>query len=46
MTEYLLVVVGLSGIWKEKQKLGVTFNSDTIGGIDFKKISKLTICSA
>ena len=38
--------VGLSGILKGKQKVGVTFNSDNLGGIDFTKISKLTMCSA
>ena len=35
-----------SGILKAKQKLGVTFNSDKLGGIDFTKFSKLTMCSA
>ena len=35
-----------SGILKAKQKLGVTFNSDKLGGIAFTKISKLTMCSA
>ena len=35
-----------SGILKAKQKLGRTFNSDKLGGIDFTKISKLTMCSA
>ena len=30
-------------ILKEKQKLGVTFNSDKLGGIDF---TKLSMCSA
>jgi hypothetical protein len=35
-----------SGISKAKQKLGVTFNSDKLGGIDFIKIAKLTMCSA
>jgi hypothetical protein len=44
--EYAIVAVGLSGILKAKQKLGVTFNSDKLGGIDFTKISKLTMCSA
>ena len=29
-----------------KQKLGVTFNSDKLAGIDFTKFSKLTMCSA
>ena len=43
---YLLDAVGSSGILKGKQKLGVTFNSDKLGGIDFTKISKLTMCSA
>ena len=35
-----------SGILKAEQKLGRTFNSDKLGGIDFKKISKLAMCSA
>ena len=35
-----------SGILKAKQKLGVTFNSDKLGGIDFTKILKLSMCSA
>ena len=43
---YLIVAVGSSGILKGKQKLGVTFNSDKLGGIDFTKFSKLTMCSA
>ena len=43
---YLLVAVTSSGILKAKQKLGRTFNSDKLGGIDFTKISKLTMCSA
>ena len=30
-----LVAVTLSGILKAKQKLGMTFNSDKLGGIDF-----------
>ena len=33
-------------ILKAKQKLGVTFNSDKLGGIDFTKFSKLSMCSA
>ena len=45
-SQYLLVAIGLSGIYKVKQKLGVTFNSDKLGGIDFTKFSKLTMCSA
>ena len=43
---YILVAVGSSGILKGKQKLGVIFNSDKLGGIDFTKFSKLTMCSA
>ena len=43
---YVLVAVGWSGILKGKQKLGVTFNSDKLGSIDFTKFSKLTMCSA
>ena len=35
-----------SGILKAKQKLGVTFNFDKLGGIDFTKFSKLTMGSA
>ena len=31
---------------KGKQKLGVTFNSDKLGGIDFTKFSKLSMCRA
>jgi hypothetical protein len=42
---YILVVVGFSGILKGKQKLGVTFDSDKVGVIDFTKFSKLTMCS-
>ena len=41
-----LDAVTSSGILKAKQKLGITFNSDKLGGIDFTKISKLTMCSA
>ena len=41
-----VVAVMLSGILKAKQKLGVTFNSHLLGGIEFTKISKLTMCSA
>ena len=43
---YILDAVTSSGILKAKQKLGVTFNSDKLGDIDFTKISKLTMCSA
>ena len=43
---YLLVAVTSSGILKEKQNLGVTFNSNKLGVIDLKKKSKLTMCSA
>jgi hypothetical protein len=35
---YILVVVTSSGILKAKQKIGITFNSDKLGGIDFTKI--------
>ena len=42
----VLVAVGSSGILKGKQKLGVTFNSNKLGVIDFTKFSKLTMCSA
>ena len=42
---YLLVTATSSGILKAKQKPGRTFNSDKLGGIDFTKISKLTMCS-
>ena len=41
-TYYILVAVGSSGILKGKQKLGVTFNSNKLGVIDFTKFSKLT----
>ena len=43
---YVLVAVGLSGIVKGKQKLGVTFDFDKLGGIDFTNFSKLTMCTA
>ena len=43
---YILDAVGSSGILKGKQKLGVTFNSDKLGGIGFTKFSKLSMCSA
>jgi hypothetical protein len=43
---YNLVAVTSSGILKAKQKLGITFDSDKLGGIDFIKILKLTMCSA
>ena len=43
---YVLVTARSSGILKAKQKLGRTFNSDKLDGIDFTKISKLTMCSA
>ena len=43
---YVLNAATSSGILKAKQKLGRTFNSDKLGGIDFTKISKLTMCSA
>ena len=43
---YLLDAVRSSRILLGKQKLGVTFNADKLGGIDFTKFSKLSICSA
>ena len=43
---YLLDAATSSGILKAKQKLGVTFNSDKLGGIDFTKFSKLSMWSA
>ena len=44
--EYILDAATSSGILKAKQKLGVTFNSDKLGAIDFTKFSELTMCSA
>ena len=38
---YVLAAVTSSGILKAKQKLGITFNSDKLGGIDFTKFSIL-----
>ena len=38
ISPYVLVAVG---ILNGKQKIGVTFNSDKLGSIDFSKISKL-----
>ena len=43
---YIVDAVTSSGILEAKQKLGVTFNSDKLGGIDFTKFSKLTMYSA
>ena len=43
---YILDAATSSGILKAKQKLGVTFNSDKLGGIDNTKFSKLSMCSA
>ena len=43
---YILVTARSSRILIGKQKLGVTFNSDKLGGIDFTKFSKLSMCSA
>ena len=40
---YLIDAARSSGILKAKQKLGVTFNSDKLGGIDFTKFSNLSI---
>ena len=45
-TYCVIVAVGSSEILKGKQKLGVTFNSDKLGGIDFTKFSKLRMYSA
>ena len=42
----ILDAVTSSGISKAKQNLGVTFHSDKLGGIDFTKFSKLSMCSA
>ena len=44
--QYILDAVRLLGILKAKQKLGLTFNSNKLGIIDFTKFSKLTMCSA
>ena len=35
MLQYILVTARSSGILKAKQKLGVTFNSDKLGGTDY-----------
>ena len=43
---YILVAVGLSGILKAKQKLGVTFNFAKQDVIDLTKTSKMTMCRA
>ena len=43
---YILDAVTSSGILKAKQKLGVTFNPDVLGGIDFTKFSKLSSAGA
>ena len=43
---YLVDAVTSSGILKAKQKLGIIFYSDKLGGIDLTKFSKLTMCSA
>ena len=42
----ILDAVGSSRILIGKQKIGLTFNSDKLGGNDFTKFSKLTMCSA
>ena len=42
----LVVTARSSRILIGKQKLGLTFNSDKLGGIDFTKFSKLSMCSA
>ena len=43
---YIVIVVGSSGLLKGKEKLGVAFDSDKLGGSDFAKFSKLTMCRA
>ena len=43
---YLVDAARSSGILKAKQKLGRTFDSDKLGGIAFKKNSKMTMRSA
>ena len=43
---YLSDAVGSSGISKEKQKLGSTFNFDKQDVIDFTKFSKMAMCRA
>ena len=43
---YILVAVGLLGILKANQKLGVTFNFDKQDVIDFTKFSKMITCRA
>ena len=44
--DYILDAIGSSRILIGKQKIGLTFNSDKLGGNDFTKFSKLTMCSA
>ena len=46
LTTYLVDAVGSSRILIGKQKIGLTFSSDKLGGNDFTKFSKLTMCSA
>ena len=43
---WILVAVTLSGILQAKQKLGIYFKFNKLGGIHFTKFSKLTMCSA
>jgi hypothetical protein len=45
-SSYTFDVVGLSGILKEEQKLGVNFNFDKQDVIDFTEFSKMTMCRA
>ena len=40
----ITVAVISSGILKAKQKLGITFNSDKLDGIDFTKLQNIKIC--
>ena len=46
LSNYILDAVGSSRILIGKQKIDLTFNSDKLGGNDFTKFSKLTMCSA
>ena len=43
---YIVDAVGSSRILIGKQKIGLTFNSDKVGGNDLIFFSKLTMCSA
>ena len=43
---YSLDAVGSSRILIGKQKIGLTFNCDKLGGNDFTKFSQMIMCSA